>query len=106
MKENPRNRGLAATLTLTGIPASLGVVCLSPVLPLMEEAYSSQPEVIPFVKYVSVCIGIGMVMGAPIAGAVSDRFGRRVTGRVRQGGVISAVAVGHRQAALAVMCRG
>jgi hypothetical protein len=34
---------------------------------------------------------------------------RRITeeqGRVRQGGVISAVAVGHRQAALAVMCRG
>lgn len=29
-----------------------------------------------------------------------------VVGRVRQGGVISAVAVGHRQAALAVMCRG
>ncbi|MBK7283810.1 MAG: hypothetical protein IPI83_04915 [Sphingomonadales bacterium] len=27
-------------------------------------------------------------------------------GRVRQGGVISAVAVGHRQAALAVMCKG
>ncbi|MEX6726157.1 hypothetical protein [Parapedomonas caeni] len=35
-------------------------------------------------------------------------FGRvtRDPGRVRQGGVISAVAVGHRQAALAVMCRG
>lgn len=30
----------------------------------------------------------------------------RSSGRVRQGGVISAVAVGHRQAALAVMCRG
>lgn len=30
----------------------------------------------------------------------------RIWGRVRQGGVISAVAVGHRQAALAVMCRG
>ena len=30
----------------------------------------------------------------------------RSRGRVRQGGVISAVAVGHRQAALAVMCRG
>jgi len=29
-----------------------------------------------------------------------------LSGRVRQGGVISAVAVGHRQAALAVMCRG
>ena len=29
-----------------------------------------------------------------------------INGRVRQGGVISAVAVGHRQAALAVMCRG
>ena len=34
----------------------------------------------------------------------ADRLKRR--GRVRQGGVISAVAVGHRQAALAVMCRG
>lgn len=32
--------------------------------------------------------------------------GGTAAGRVRQGGVISAVAVGHRQAALAVMCRG
>ena len=37
-----------------------------------------------------------------IGGAALDVF----EGRVRQGGVISAVAVGHRQAALAVMCRG
>lgn len=42
----------------------------------------------------------------------SEIFVRRIAidptknGRVRQGGVISAVAVGHRQAALAVMCRG
>ncbi|MEX6723159.1 DsbA family oxidoreductase [Parapedomonas caeni] len=35
------------------------------------------------------------------AHAMAERLGR-----VRQGGVISAVAVGHRQAALAVMCRG
>ena len=38
-------------------------------------------------------------------GASGLPFGE-VAGRVRQGGVISAVAVGHRQAALAVMCRG
>ena len=38
-------------------------------------------------------------------GTVADAC-RRIGGRVRQGGVISAVAVGHRQAALAVMCRG
>ena len=33
-------------------------------------------------------------------------MGNTFADRVRQGGVISAVAVGHRQAALAVMCRG
>lgn len=31
----PRDTGLALTLALTGMPASLGVVCLSPVLPLI-----------------------------------------------------------------------
>jgi len=35
-----------------------------------------------------------------------DTIPKQIQGRVRQGGVISAVAVGHRQAALAVMCRG
>ena len=37
---------------------------------------------------------------------VADSKAPTHDGRVRQGGVISAVAVGHRQAALAVMCRG
>ncbi|MBK9003568.1 MAG: hypothetical protein IPM41_06805 [Sphingomonadales bacterium] len=40
-----------------------------------------------------------------VAGALSLSVAV-IRGRVRQGGVISAVAVGHRQAALAVMCRG
>ena len=51
---------------------------------------------------------------AALSGAMKEMFdrcyypclGRLEGGRVRQGGVISAVAVGHRQAALAVMCRG
>ena len=45
------------------------------------------------------------VIDAPSLIAVGVRQ-RTLDGRVRQGGVISAVAVGHRQAALAVMCRG
>ena len=42
--------------------------------------------------------------GRKVSGSAKMRGG--LGGRVRQGGVISAVAVGHRQAALAVMCRG
>lgn len=39
--------------------------------------------------------------------ALSDPDGmKEVLDRVRQRGVISAVALGHRQAAFAVMCRG
>ena len=41
-----------------------------------------------------------------ITPCIPPRSNRKIQGRVRQGGVISAVAVGHRQAALAVMCRG
>jgi len=74
----PRDTGLALTLALTGMPASLGVVCLSPVLPLIEAAYAGQPAVLPLVKYVSVGLGLGMVVGAPL-GALSDRIGRRIT---------------------------
>ena len=75
----PRDSGLALTLALTGVPASLGVVCLSSVLPLIEAAYAGQPAVLPLVKYVSVGLGLGMVIGAPLAGALSDRVGRRIT---------------------------
>lgn len=54
---------------------------------------------------------IQLAMGSetgPVGSAllVGTRGSIEETGRVRQGGVISAVAVGHRQAALAVMCRG
>ena len=49
--------------------------------------------------------GCGRVIGVNSFGADSEA-GDAEFGRVRQGGVISAVAVGHRQAALAVMCRG
>ena len=44
-------------------------------------------------------------LSSPQLIAKLDRYADFI-GRVRQGGVISAVAVGHRQAALAVMCRG
>ena len=42
--------------------------------------------------------------GATVVGYYTLATGS--VGRVRQRGVISAVALGHRQAALAVMCRG
>lgn len=49
-----------------------------------------------------------ITQGEQVAPLWNRLFGRYKVGigRVRQGGVISAVAVGHRQAALAVMCRG
>ena len=41
-----------------------------------------------------------------LARLVQKRFADLQLGRVRQRGVIWSVALGHRQAALAVMCRG
>lgn len=71
--------GLAAAVALTGVPASVGVMCLSPVLPAIEASYAGNPDMQVLVKYISVGVGLGMVLGAPIAGAVSDRVGRRLT---------------------------
>ena len=51
-------------------------------------------------------LNAGAVRIVGTAGMVQVVENPRGSGRVRQGGVISAVAVGHRQAALAVMCRG
>lgn len=54
--------------------------------------------------------GISTIDGFLAAMAVSPRFiepeAWMVTGRVRQDGVNSAVATGHRQAAFDVMCKG
>ncbi len=77
--KSPHDTCLAVTLALTGIPASVGVVCLGPVLPLIEASYAHRPDLLPLVKYISVSIGLGMVIGAPIAGSLSDKIGRRVT---------------------------
>ena len=74
---NMERAGLAVTLALTGVPASVGIMCLSPVLPLIEQQYAAFPSMMALVKYISVSIGIGMVLGAPLAGVISDRLGRR-----------------------------
>jgi len=61
-------------------------------------------EEIPFLHYFSERFHFQKHF--KIFGDELDFLGVYLSGRVRQGGVISAVAVGHRQAALAVMCRG
>lgn len=76
-RAGPENTGRALALALTGIPASVGMMCLSPVLPLIEQSYAADPVAAALVKYILVSIGIGMVLGAPLAGILSDRLGRR-----------------------------
>ena len=76
-RAGPENAGRSLALALTGIPASVGMMCLSPVLPLIEQSYAADPVAAALVKYILVSIGIGMVLGAPLAGILSDRLGRR-----------------------------
>jgi hypothetical protein len=45
--KSPHDTWLAVTLALTGIPASIGVMCLGPVLPLIEASSAHRPDLLP-----------------------------------------------------------
>ena len=96
----------ASQLSVSGITSN---ALLAEKVPALQVTYTGG-AVLPYIR------GIGSNNPSPgdeapvatyIDGVYQSRsYATNFSGRVRQGGVISAVAVGHRQAALAVMCRG
>jgi len=61
---------------MTGVPFSLSITILAPILPKMEAALAHTPNEAMLVKMALAINGIAQVMGAPIAGYLADRMGR------------------------------
>jgi MFS family permease len=68
--------GLLVLLT-SGIPATVGMSVLTPVLPKIEQALAHHSADTFLVKFVSAAVGLSMIVGAPLAGFLSDRVGRK-----------------------------
>jgi MFS family permease len=68
--------GLLVLLT-SGIPATIGMSALTPVLPKIEQALAHHSADTYLVKFVSAAAGLAMIVGAPLAGFLSDRLGRK-----------------------------
>lgn len=66
-----------AVLLTSGVPVTIGMTCLIPVLPRIEDALANHSSDSYLVKFVSVAMGLGMVAGAPLAGWLSDKVGRK-----------------------------
>ena len=63
-------------LLMCGIPATLIFTSLAPVLPKMEAALAHDATDQMLVRMVIGINGIAMVVGAPLAGFLADRYGR------------------------------
>src|SRR5687767_606861 len=69
---------LGARIVLLGscVPGSIGIATLSPVLPKMEAELSHTDVDQILVKMVIGIVGVGVMLGAPIAGYIGDRMNR------------------------------
>jgi MFS family permease len=62
------------------VPASLATLATSgilPVLPAISDAFADVPNAALVVRTLMSIVGVAMLIGAPVAGALADRFGRK-----------------------------
>lgn len=74
---NPVNWMLRATILLASVPVALAYAIVSPILAKMSDELAHDATDAYFVKMILGVIGMAMVVGAPIAGLLADKLGRR-----------------------------
>jgi predicted MFS family arabinose efflux permease len=71
------NWGAKAIMMLGGVTVTLGMVVVTPVLPQIEAALAHDAGDRLLVKLLVTVMGFSMVVGAPLAGLLTDRLGMR-----------------------------
>jgi MFS family permease len=68
--------GKAAVL-ICSVLSGFATAGLIPILPAITAAFADVPNAPVLVRALASIVGIGMLLGAPLAGAIADRIGRR-----------------------------
>lgn len=73
----PRPRLAQATLLLAIMPTVMAGAMIAPALPAIEQEFSTAPNASILVGLVLTMPGLFIAVGAPVVGALADRYGRR-----------------------------
>jgi MFS family permease len=76
-QRNPANWMLKATVLFASVPVALAYSVVSPILAKMSDELAHGAKGAYLVKMILGIIGVAMVPGAPIAGLLADKLGRR-----------------------------
>jgi MFS family permease len=66
-----------AVMLASGVPAMLALTVVTPILPRIQDAMASTPFEALMVKNLAGAVSLAMAAGAPLAGVLADRIGRR-----------------------------
>lgn len=76
-QRNPANWTLKGTVLFASVPVALAYSVVSPILAKMSDELAHGAKGAYLVKMIVGIIGVAMVPGAPIAGLLADKLGRR-----------------------------
>ena len=77
IQSGPDNRITKITLLAVSTLTVMAVATIAPALPAMRAAFAEVPNVDLIVRLVLTIPGLVIVMGAPVAGVIVDKYGRR-----------------------------
>ncbi|MEL6527253.1 MAG: MFS transporter, partial [Chloroflexota bacterium] len=76
-KRNPDSRVLQGTLLAAGTLTVMASATISPALPAITEAFADTPNIDLLVSLLLTIPALFIALGAPLAGVIVDRFGRK-----------------------------
>ena len=77
IQSGPDNRITKITLLAVSTLTVMAVATIAPALPAMRAAFAEVPNVDLIVRLVLTIPGLFIVMGAPVAGVIVDKYGRK-----------------------------